>query len=220
MRNLLTLALLFICYSAMSQEPSTTWPYQYKDFSDSKIYFKDNSIKTTKSNIHLLKSKIHYLEGDDIMEMKNNDVVILEINGDKYMNIYGSMMKIVASNSDGLVARKSIIDFSQLNQATGAYGTSTNSSSTMKLNSVDVSIAGIGNVSHSDIYKSKEDGKALSLVYEYYLVTNGFIYKADKKNFESQLPIDKRDKYLVFVKKNKIKWSEPESLIKILNCLN
>ena len=104
-------------------------------------------------------------------------------------------------------------DYSKLNETGGAYGSSSNTTSTKALTSLE----GFGSVTNHMLQQSeKENGKVIPLKHEYYLVANGSVYPAQKKLFEKMLPSDKQAALKGFLKENKIRWNKPEDLLKLV----
>lgn len=168
------------------------------------------------ANIHLGNSTLHYIDGNDVKESKSKDILLVSIADRKFMSVNGKLMEIVAEQDGGFVAKLRVIDFTRLNETGGAYGASSNTLSTKALTSIE----GIGSVTnHALQVANKENGKELPLKSEYYIVAAGSVYPADKSLFLDLVPADKKQSVKEFVKKNKIRWSKPEDLIKLIDIL-
>ena len=150
------------------------------------------------------------------MEAAMTDILVVELASKRYMNINNSLMEIVFESKDGFVAKFSKPDYTKLNETGGAYGSSSNTTSTKALTSLE----GLGSITNHMLQQSdKESGKVIPLKHEYYIVANGSVYPAQKKLFEKMLPADKQAGWKEFQKQNKIKWSDPASLIKLAEYL-
>lgn len=212
---------LFMCFFAaisavQAQEPTTTWPYIFNDFQSSTIYLRTGGKMEYTANIHLGNSTLHYIDGNDVKESKSKDILLVSIADRKFMSVNGKLMEIVAEQDGGFVAKLRVIDFTRLNETGGAYGASSNTLSTKALTSIE----GIGSVTnHALQVANKENGKELPLKSEYYIVAAGSVYPADKSLFLDLVPADKKQSVKEFVKKNKIRWSKPEDLIKLIDIL-
>ena len=207
----------FAAISAVqAQEPTTTWPYIFNDFQSSTIYLTTGGKMEYTANIHLGNSTLHYIDGNDVKESKSKDILLVSIADRKFMSVNGKLMEIVAEQDGGFVAKLRVIDFTRLNETGGAYGASSNTLSTKALTSIE----GIGSVTnHALQVANKENGKELPLKSEYYIVAAGSVYPADKSLFLDLVPADKKQSVKEFVKKNKIRWSKPEDLIKLIDIL-
>lgn len=213
-RFVTTFFMLLLFYSIVAaQAPTTAWPYIFNDFSDAQIYLKSGGKLKYVANIHLQESSLHYVKGANIMEADMSDILVVEIMGRRYMNINGSLMEIVGEGKNGLVAKLSKPDYTKLNETGGAYGASSNTTSTKALTSLE----GFGSVTTHMLQQSeKENGKVIPLMYEHYIVAGGSVYPAQKKLFEKMLPADKQEGLKAFLKENKIRWSSPDDLLKLV----
>ena len=106
-----------------------------------------------------------------------------------------------------------------MSEGSAAYGASANSMSTMKLSSVDAA-GPTASTNHMNLKNSKEDGKLIPLAKEYYLVTGGQVYPANKKELELFLSVEKKAGLKGFLKANKISWKDPQSLLKLIDYIN
>ena len=214
------LFLLISCFlgisTLMAQDPTTTWPYIFSDFKPATIYLRAGGKIEYTANIHLENSTLHYIDGENIKESKSRDILVVSIDGKKFMNVNAKLMEVVAEQEGGFVAKSRDIDFTRLNETGGAYGASSNTLSTKALTSIE----GIGSVTnHALQVANKENGKVLPLKNEYFIVVNGSVYPAEKSLLLDFVPAAKQQSVKDFVKKNKIKWSKPEDLLKIIDVL-
>ncbi len=214
---LITLFISFLSISVYSQDCLTTWPYIYPEFQDGTIYMSGGQKINHKMNVHVLYGRLHYIDGAIIKEALSNDIIYIEIANDRYMFVNGDIMKIVGNREKGFVATHVTADLQRLNETGGAYGTSSTSSATRKLTSVDIPGA---NRNHMELREGKNAGASLDLIYKYYIVTNGSVYEATKKGIESQLSPERKAEFKTFLKANKIRWKDPQSLLKLLDFLN
>lgn len=198
---------------AVAQAPTTTWPYVNNDFLAAQVYLKSGGRLQYTANIHLQESRLHYVKGDMIMEADMSDILVVELASKRYMNINGSLMEIVREGENGFVAKHSKPDYAKLNETGGAYGSSSNTSSTKALTSLE----GIGSVTTHILQQSeKEEGKVIPLKHEYYIIAGGSVYPGQKKLFEKMLPSDKLPQLKSFLKERKIRWSSPDDLLELV----
>ena len=125
-------------------------------------------------------------------------------------------MKVLASSERGFVAEEVLVDIARLNTTGGAYGSSSNSIATQALSSLE----GIGgtrtNMNHMELKNSKDEGSVLPVIVKKYLVFPGYVVYATKNDVSKLVGIDK-NQFNAFVKENKIKWKDDQSLIKVLD---
>jgi hypothetical protein len=223
MKRFFLLSVTMLIYLAVhSQNATTTWPYVFDNFMPSIIYMEDGKKIECTANVHLVKGKLHYIEDNKILEIKNSDVLLLTINNREFMNVAGQMMEVVSQEKRGFIAASRVPDYSKLNETGGAYGTSSSTSATMALSSIEeqISSKNFTSIGVTQLFKDKESGKALPIKTSYYVVSNRNIYPAEKRELEKLLPKDKKAAYKTFIKKNKIKWNDPNSLLKLVEFFN
>ncbi|MEG0519366.1 MAG: hypothetical protein RR555_10965 [Bacteroidales bacterium] len=194
------------------------WPYVYQEFMNGIIYTVDGHKFSKKVNIHVRKSTLQYIDGENIKETINDDILFVTIGNDQYMPVSGKIMKVVGSKEKGFVATLILADFSSIHATGGAYGSSSNSSSTMKLSSIE--IGGETKTNHMDLKNNKESGVTLNLVYSYYIVTNSNIYEATRKGIETKLPQERKVHFKAYLKSHNIQWKVPASLLPLIDFLN
>lgn len=194
------------------------WPYVYQEFMNGTIYTADGHKFSKKVNIHVRKSTLQYIDGDNIKETKSNDILFVTIDNDQYMSVNGKIMKVLGSKEKGFVATLILADFSSIHETGGAYGSSSNSSSTMKLSSIE--IGGETKTSHMELRNNKESGITLNFVYNYYIVTNNNVYEATRKGIETKLPQKRKAQFKAYLKSHNIQWKVPDSLLSLIDFLN
>lgn len=216
--TIIACALLSFAAAAQSFSPTTTWPYIYADFTEGEILSQDGAKKQGLLNVSLVRSTLHFIDGEFIKEVAPGTVFSVRIGNDYYINAGGSLMKILAQNNNGYVAESTEIDMVKLNSTEAAYGSSSTTLGTMALSSLE----GIGatnsnsSLNHMELKNSKEDGKTLPLIQKKYLFVNGKIVYATRKDV--QAVSDPAD-FKVFLKENKIKWNNPQSLLTVVDYL-
>lgn len=220
MKKIFAFLILFLCVtglvSAQDNEPTTSWPYIYPDFSSGEMLSSKGVSTPGLYNIHLSGGVLHFIDGDLIKEVSSKDVLYVVIGEDRYANVEGRMMKILASDSKGIVARESLVDYVKLNSTGGAYGASSSTLATTALSSMDQIGSGKTGVNHMELKNSKEAGQILPLTEKLWLVTEGKAVFASKKDVSQIEGIDK-DAFKTFLKENQIKWKNPDSLLKVVD---
>lgn len=216
-RLFLAIVMLMSATSLFAQyEPTTTWPYLYPDFTDGELQVLQGSPKAGKYNVHLFESTLHFIDGDLIREAAASEIFSVRIGNDYYVNVGGSMMKVLAKSEKGFVAQEAVVDVAQLNNTGGAYGSSSNSISTQALSSLE----GIGgtrtNMNHMELKRSRNDGEVLPLNVKLYIVVPGYQIYAAKKDVSELQGLDKKE-LNAFLKDKQVKWKDPQSLLPLVD---
>lgn len=216
----LALAVLALAafLSLRAQDYSTSWPYLYPEFREGTIYMNDGTKLVYNVNVHILHGRLHYLDNGVVKEAISSNLLLIKIGDDEYMNVNGDIMKIVAKNDKGMVTALQLGDFERLRDAGGAYGSSTTSSATRRLTSVDV--AGKVNQNHMELWESRHNGELVDLVTTYYIVTPTKTVEATQRAIRETLDDAGKDAFKKWLKQNKIKWKNPESLLTLTEFLN
>lgn len=213
------IVLLLLMPKTQAQDITTMWPYMYADFKQGTVYFDDQQTLTAPLNIHLLYSSLHYLDGETIKRSFSSDIVLVEIDNEKFYMKNDQLMRVVQSDKRGFIAELVLVDFDeQKNSGGGAYGASSNVQSTRTLSSLDAGGHSITN--HMELKSNKDEGSLLSLKKQYFIVTENDVYPANKRAFTSKLSPKKQEDFKQFTRKNKINWKSPESLFLLLDFLN
>ena len=219
-KQVLLMTMSVVALLASAYTPNTKWPYVYENFSEGTLYRgKDYSV--AQFNIHYMGNVLHYIspEDDKIYTAKGNDVDSVMIADRKYVLVDHKdgrkMMEVVAQSGENKAFRLDYVDFDAAMQSSGgAYGSSSNSSATRNLSSLD--LGGMNNPKHGLLLQEKNDGKSLVVRSRYYLRIGKFDIEANKKAVEQIVPAEKEEEWKQFLKKNKIKWKKPESLQLVL----
>lgn len=198
--------------SAQGYEPTTTWPYLYPDFTEGELQTFGGKKTDGLFNVHLAGGRLHFIEDGFIMEASSSEVFSVRIGGDIFTNVGGKLMKVLAKSDRSIVAEETKVNLSEMNETGGAYGSSSNTTSTQAFSSFE----GIGgtrsNMNHMEIRSSKDEGKILSLDSKLYMIVHGKTILASKKDFADASRCAP-DSAKVFLKENKIKWKEPQSVL-------
>lgn len=217
MKKLLLLAIgLFMMTSAYAQEYSTAWPYLYNEFTPGEVLTVGGAKLEYPLNIHILHGRLHFIEDGLIKEAASKDILLVKVAGDEYLGVDEDIMQVAYRAEKGFVMAHLLGDFESLNEAGGAYGSSTTSSATRKLSSIDVQ--GKVNQNHMELREGRHDGESVSLTTTYYLVIPGMNkIPANKKEVEKAIAPERKDEFKNWLKANKIKWNKPESLAKVVD---
>ena len=210
--------LLWSAIGAYAQSPTTTYPYLYDTFTSGTVVMDDGSKEARQMNVHLRNGSLHYIDNGIIMEAFLKDVAAVEIGGDVFIPVFNSVMKVVAKNDNGCVVQRQVGDFEAAISGTGAYGTSSTSSATMKLTSVQTDSQ--VNQNYMNILNERNEGMDLKIISDYYIVTPKYKVKAARKDVELSLPVDKSAQMKTYLKEHKVKWNSPYSLLLMVDFLS
>lgn len=202
---------------AQSFTPTTTWPYLYEDFLDGTVFLSEGQgEKLMKLNVHLQHSTLHYVEGDKVMQLNPRNVESIRIGNDRFVYMDGGLVRLVKAKEGLSLVKLVKADMAALSKnSSGAYGMSTDVSAVDQLSSIQ--LGGISNLSHTQMKLERNDGKDLPVEEDYYFVWgDNKVVKATRKEVEKSLDDDGKAKLKAFVKQNKIKWKNEESLSQLL----
>lgn len=204
-----------LCFAqAGDYVPTTTWPYSYPDFVQGTAQLNPAGTKNGLYNICLVGNKLHFIDGDFVKEAASSDVLSVKIGKDVYLNVNGEFLKVLAKSDKSAVVESMEIDMAALNATGGAYGSSSNTLSTMALSSLE----GIGatnsstNINHMELLSNKTNGKMLTLIKKNFIVAKGYKVLCNSRDFNSVPGIDK-EAAKTFLKEHKIKWKDPQSAL-------
>lgn len=207
-------ALLLIASEAFAQyEPTSTWPYVYKEFTEGELQMTVGRPKKAQFNIHVGKGRLHFIDGSYICEASSADVYSVRIGTDYYVNARGVMMKVLAKSVKSVIGEEAVVDHVRLNATGGAYGSSSSTLSTTALSAIEQTMAG-GRTELTRLVSSREDGQVLPLVRKKYIVINGDVIFASKKDVLEAFP-DLKDEITSYLKKSKTKWNDANSLLRL-----
>lgn len=221
MKRLLITALALLAQTLVgkAQEPTTRWPYIFPQFQTGFVEINEGTTRTYPLNIHLRHGQLHYLDADGIIkEATIGEVIGAKVGSDYYLQARGEMMRVVARSEHGCVVEEVLGDFAALNETGGAYGSSSNTSATRKLSSIETDSQ--INQNHMLLMQSRSDGQLLDLIKTLYLVYPGYVVKANRSEVEKVIPAEQSAAWKTWIKNHKIKWNQPESLVSLLEFLN
>ena len=212
------MTLLSLTVSAQGYQPNTKWPYVYDSFYPGTIYFEGNEKSTADMNIHLWGNVLHYIAPDGrIHQGSDSKVVRVEIADNAYIYSDHKLVKIISADGTNLLVKLTKGDFDAMRDGTGgAYGSSLNSSAAQDLSSLGFDLGGLDNPDIGLLLQDKHEGRAIPIVEKYFFIIGGQQVEANKKAIAKFIGSDKEEAFKQFVKENKIKWKNEESLKKLL----
>ena len=201
--------------NAQTFNPTTKWPYVYKNFQVGTIYFSDKVSLELQVNIHLLKSALHYVKQDMIYHSDTSiPIDSIMINNNKYVYMDNQLVEVISEKNKNKLVLLKTGDFDVLFTTTGAYGTAAHTSAVNDLASYE--IGGISNMNHRQLVLEKEDGKLLPVKTSLHFIIDGKSVAATKKGFREILDTDKYKQLEDYTKANKINWKNIVDLQRIL----
>ena len=214
-------ALACVCQSLGAQKyvPLDTWPYVYEDFLSGTVATSSGQPATEYlCNVSILDGSIHYIKDDHIMRAEMGSVRKADISGDIYINIAGQMYRIVSENADGCVLEQIMFNPDAEEKSSIGYGVNSSVANTKSSSNLMGIRSETMNKSVMDAQAEKFGGKAIAYNVKNYLYVGGKLYQASRYEM-IQAGVDKAA-LDGFVKANKIKWKQTESLEKLVTFLN
>lgn len=202
-------------------EPLTSWPYVYDEFLPGTVFNnKGNTIEYDKLNVNIVNGKMHFVKDGKIMEIDMMTVNVVRVEKDVYLNVFGKLMKVLKETDNGAVVSLKEIDVDKMSRTSIGYGTSaiasTQNVSTAALESNTGSII---NKSLGSVIQDKYSGDPLALKETTYLVVDGLLVPARKKDVTSDARFDSK-KVEEYLKSHKVKWNNVENLSELVEFLN
>lgn len=199
--------------------PTTKWPYVYENFEKGTIFLEGNKKNSDMLlNIHLMGNVLQYVGQDGrIYQKGDNDVMRVEIGDDAYIFSNHRMVRIIANEGTNLLVKMLLADFMVLQQGTGAYGASLNSSAATDLSSLD--LGGLNSPEHGKLLQEKTNGRTIPIKEQYFFIINGQQIEASKKGVEKYVGAARADELKQFLKTSKTKWKNEDSLLQLLKFL-
>lgn len=196
---------------------TTAWPYLYPDFQTGTIVMSDGKEQRATVNVHLLKGDLHFIDDKGVIQMAPAvQFTGVRIGEASFRRIEGYLMQVLPGPDEGnFIALRRTADLSALNETGGAYGVSSTTSSTRKITSID--LPGMVNTSHMEIMQNREYGQKLKIKSEYFIVLDGKVIKASKKDVGEAVSAERAAEFKQFLKKNKINWKDENSLLTLFD---
>ena len=225
MKKLLSTAL-FICATilctANEYEPTEGWPYLYEDFKPAIVYYQDGKAESADINVHLASNILHFTDNDKIMVVDNAtriDSVVCEDNT-KLVRRGNLYVELKAHSQYVLIGTTCECDFNALGDSNGAYGTPTTVAATQNV----ASFKDHGNMAalrYKEMIADRHNTRTLPTIKRTVMVVNDrAICQATKRGVNELLTKEQRKDFNSFLKTNKIKWKDINSLILVAQFLD
>lgn len=222
-RVLILLSVLAVCIQAVGQnydyKPRETWPYLLEEFTSGGVHTSGgDNLNEGFYNVSVVDGKLHYIKDGKIMEADMRLVQYARIGRQMYVNRFGKMEEVVAEEGAYMLLRSALLDMDRLAKADIGYGVSSATASTQNLSGLQ--FAGLAqNMELETAIEGSKVGPVLPLKVQYGFLLGARWIEASKSAVLALPGIDK-DAAKAFFKQEKIKWSKPESLAKVLKYLS
>ncbi len=200
--------------------PTEGWPYLFQEFTEGIVYYDNDKAESAALNIHLLSNVLHFTDGENIMMVKDvQHIDSVVINEDVYLRKGNLYVKRMYHTPRMVVGRTCECDVNAINDSSGAYGISTTSAATQNV----ASFRDHGNMAamrYQDMINNRQGTSELQTIDRTILVIDDReICQATKNGINGILDKEQKKAFKAFLKENKIKWKELDSLVLVVNFL-
>lgn len=213
---LLLAALVSIPAWTQNYKPRETWPFLYEEFQEGTTRTRTGELVSgAMFNITVKDNKLLYLKDGTTMLADMGAIYTVGIGDDVYVNVLGQLYKVLSELDKGLVLSQNSLDIDEFNKVQIGYGVS---SSTASADGLQVSLDGRFNFVNMSVEQSRHDkdsGPVLPMRETLYLYVNNSLIPASQNNVTTWPGVD-RNEARDFIKKEKIKWKQTESLEKLV----
>ena len=226
MKRLLLLfigAMLALTMSAQEDYyPTTGWPYLYPDFMEGEVLRANRDSNKGRFNIHLSLSALHYVDKNGIIKEADTwGMTGLVIGEDRFRFVGGKMLKVVAEAKGGSVVKETRANYTAIVKKDGAMGTTALNSTTTKTflynqNAINQYNGYLLTDVYVDLHAMRNQSERLPVTGNLFLIIGNQQIPASKKGV-SELPGVDRKALSGFLKAEKIKWNDPQDLVKVID---
>lgn len=226
--SILSAVLLIFCFMANAQsngskdgwahayEPRETWPFLYEEFREGTTRTRSGDLVSgAMFNITVTDSKLLYIKDDTIMLADMGSVYTVGIGDDVYLNVLGQLYKVVSELDKGIVLMRNALNVDEFNKVKIGYGVS---SSTGSADGLQVSLDGRFDFVNMSVQQSRHDkdsGPVLPMKETLYLYVGSSLIPATQNTVTTWPGVDRKEAR-DFIKQEKIKWKQTESLEKVI----
>lgn len=220
---LLAFVLLFAAdrLSAQKYEPHDTWPFVYEDFKEGAARTKSGAlVSEAKFNISVQDGSLLYIGQDGVlMKADMQNIYTARLGEDVFINVYGKMYQVLNEVEGGAVLLGKAVDEDALGKVSIGYGISSSTGSSRNATNLVEGRFNLIQQSIEKITKDKYTGAVLPVRETRYLLVDGVLIPAARSEVLSWPGVDKKETS-GFLKTEKIKWKDAESLGKLVNFLS
>jgi len=203
---------------AQNTSPTVNWPYLYPDFVEGEMLLIGGKYENYKFNIHLNLGALHYVHDGVIKEHPIIGVESLKIGDDLFQYVGGKMLKVMAKTDGGMVVHETLANYSSIISKDGAYGSSL--ANTEKRFSHEKNVGSYNGYlitdNYADLLALKNQSDKLPVVKRLYLSIGYQLIPANKNSVSNLNGLD-RKAFKSFLKAEKIKWNNPQDLVKVID---
>ncbi len=225
MKKFVSIAL-FICATiagyAREYEPTEGWPYMFQDFKPAIVYYNDGKAESANINVHLIKNDLHFTDNDKIMLAHDGNKIDSVVCEDQTVLIRrGNLYVTCLHKTDYVVIGTTCqCDFNALNDGSGAYGSPTTTASTQNVASFN-DHGNMAALRYKEMTQNKYNTRTLPTINRTVMVVNDrAICQANKRGVNELLTSDQKKAFNKYIKENKIKWKDINSLILVAKFLD
>lgn len=224
MRRLMFLVCLLAGTAAAAAQnydykPRETWPYLLEEFTSGAVHTSGGAnLNEGVYNISVVDGKLHYIQDGRIMEADMRQVQYVRIGDSMYINRMGCMKQVLAQEGNYVLLRTALVDEDRLYKNDIGYGVSSATASTQNLNNLGVAGTTVSMELEAAISGSKS-GNVIPVRVRYDFLLGSRQMEANRASVMALPDIDK-PAAKNFFKQEKINWSRPESLAKVLKYLS
>ena len=226
MKRLLLLfigAMLAVTMSAQENYyPTTGWPYLYPDFMEGEVLRSNRDSNKGRFNIHLSLSALHYVDKNGIIKEADTwGMTGLVIGEDRFRFVGGKMLKVIAEAKGGSVVKETRANYTAIVKKDGAMGTTALNSTTTKTylynqNAINQYNGYLLTDVYADLHAMRNQSERLPVTGNLFLIIGNQQIPASKKGV-SELPGVDKKALSGFLKAEKIKWNDPQDLVKVID---
>ena len=218
MKKLIIAALAAISITVAAQEyrPRESWPYLLENFTEGVVTnYGGEASADGYFNVSVVDGKLHFVKDGTIMVANMNQLQAVRIGEKIFINRMGRLKEVVAEELGGYFVLLDVsVDEDELAKTDIGFGMRSAVASTQKLNTLAMGSATV-NLSLDAAISAAKEGAELPLKEKYVFLIKSREYPANKNSFLSMEGVDKASAK-AFLKAEKIKWRNADSLGKVL----
>ena len=202
--------------SGQEYRPRESWPYLLENFTEGVVTnYGGEASADGYFNVSVVDGKLHFVKDGTIMVANMNQLQAVRIGEKIFINRMGRLKEVVAEELSGYFVLLDVsVDEDELAKTDIGFGMRSAVASTQKLNTLAMGSATV-NLSLDAAISAAKEGAELPLKEKYVFLIKSREYPANKNSFLSMEGVDKASAK-AFLKAEKIKWRNADSLGKVL----
>ena len=199
-------------------KPRETWPYLLEEFTSGGLHTSGGAdLNEGVYNVSVVDGKLHFVQDGRIMEADMRQVQYARIGESLYVNRMGCMERVLSQEGTYALLQATLVDKDRLYKSDIGYGAGSATASTQNLNNLGVAGTTVSMELEAAISGSRS-GSVLPVRVRYHFLLGSRQIEAGKTSVMALPGLDKAAAKNFF-KQEKINWSKPESLAKVLKYL-